>query len=257
MKAIVKTPEQIEGIRDACEWTQTILGELVCYTSQDISTKSIENQLVRLLNEYNNPPYNNKIESASLNYKGFPGYCCISINDEMCHSIPVESKIIKQGDLVKIDLALKVNGYYGDVCRCFVVGYTEDLLPYRLAEVAKHATKIACMSVRPGKKTGDIGYIIQTIVRSCGFEVIPNFTGHGVGLQFHEEFPIIYPFGEKNRGEILEPGMIFTIEPIITAGKTNWYVDKDNWTVKTKDGSLTAQHEETILVTETGYEILT
>lgn len=255
---MIKTKEQIEGIKNACEFVSVILGEVQCCSWDGVSTKHIEDEIIRRVDEYNNPPYSgNKIESACLGYKGFPGYCCISLNDELCHGIPSDSKIIKKGDIIKVDLALKVNGYYGDACRCWVVDYTEDLLPYRLAEIAKQATKIACMSVRPGKRTGDIGYLINTVVSSCGFNVVREFTGHGVGIQFHEPNPVIFPFGERNKGEILEEGSIFTIEPIITCGSPKWYIDKDGWTVKSSDGALTAQWEETCLVTSNGVDILT
>ena len=192
---------------------------------------------------------------APLNYRGFPKSICTSVNHVVCHGIPSEKKILKDGDIINIDVTLKKNGFHGDTSKTFLVGNTSKLAN-RLTEVCRESLYRGIQAVRPGGHVGDIGAVIQEHAERNRFSVVREYCGHGIGRVFHDE-PQILHYGRKGTGPELLPGMVFTIEPMINAGKPAVKLLPDNWTVVTKDHKLTAQWEHTVLVTDTGYEILT
>jgi methionyl aminopeptidase len=191
---------------------------------------------------------------APLHYRGFPKSVCVSVNEEICHGIPGD-RILKEGDIVNVDITPILNGYYADVSKTFFVGLPDpDAL--HLVRVARNSLSAGMGMVRPGNTLGDIGYAIQTYAEGEGCSVVREFVGHGVGFEFHEP-PQVPHYGQKGKGIALVPGMVFTIEPMINAGKKDLHILSDNWTAVTNDRSWSAQFEQTVLVTETGVESLT
>ncbi len=191
---------------------------------------------------------------APLNYRGYPKSVCISVNEVICHGIPGERRL-EDGDIVNIDVTSILNGYYADANKTFFVG-TPGEDAKKIVNVARNSLKKGLDVVRPGNTVGDIGWAIQRYAEGEGCSVVREFVGHGVGIDFHEA-PQIPHFGRKGEGILLIPGMVFTVEPMINLGKKELRVLGDNWTAVTKDGSLSAQFEQTILVTESGFESLT
>ncbi len=191
---------------------------------------------------------------APLNYRGFPKSICTSINQQICHGIPSDKKL-KNGDIVNIDITVIKDGYHGDTSKMFCVG---NVAPHarRLVEITREALFLGIEQVRPGATLGDIGHAIQKHAEKNRYSVVREFCGHGIGKNFHED-PHVMHFGNPGEGMMLESGMIFTIEPMLNIGKRHMKVLKDGWTAVTKDRSLSAQWEHTILVTDDGYEILT
>lgn len=192
---------------------------------------------------------------APLNYRGFPKSICTSVNHVVCHGIPSDDKVLKNGDIVNIDVTLLKDEYHGDTSKTFIVG-KGAVLADRLTRICQECLYLGIEAVKPGAHLGDIGYYIQKHAEANRFSVVREYCGHGIGKVFHDE-PQVLHYGRKNTGPILEPGMTFTIEPMINAGKAAVKLLPDQWTVVTKDHKLTAQWEHTILVTDTGYEILT
>ena len=192
---------------------------------------------------------------APLNYKGFPKSICTSVNHVVCHGIPSYDKVLKSGDIVNIDITLIKDGYHGDTSKTFMVG-KPSILANRLTLTSHECLYLGIQAVRPGANLGDIGYVIQKHAERNRFSVVREYCGHGIGTIFHDE-PQVLHYGKQGTGPELRPGMTFTIEPMINAGKAAVKLLPDQWTVVTKDHKLTAQWEHTILVTETGYEILT
>jgi methionyl aminopeptidase len=191
---------------------------------------------------------------APLNYRGYPKSVCISVNEVICHGIP-DSRILKEGDIVNIDVTPILNGYYADASKTFFVG-PPSADAKKIVSVARESLKAGRAMVRPGKKIGDIGWAIQTYAESHGCSVVREFVGHGVGFEFHEA-PQVPHYGTKGKGITLVPGMVFTIEPMINIGKRELHILDDGWTAVTDDGSLSAQFEQTYHVTEYGFEVLT
>lgn len=191
---------------------------------------------------------------APLNYRGFPKSVCVSVNEEICHGIPGD-RVLKDGDIVNVDITPQLNGYYADANKTFFVG-TPGPDARKIVQVARQSLKAGLSMVRPDKRIGDIGWAIQSVAEREGCSVVREFVGHGVGFEFHEA-PQIPHYGQRNRGLLLVPGMVFTIEPMINLGKRDLHILDDNWTAVTNDGSLSAQFEQTILVTEDGFESLT
>jgi len=191
---------------------------------------------------------------APLHYRGFPKSVCVSINEEICHGIP-GSRVIKEGDIVNVDVTPILDGYYADTSRTFFAGEPgEDAR--KIVNVARECLKAGMTMARPGNRIGDIGWAIQTHAESQGCSVVREFVGHGVGFDFHEP-PQVPHYGQKGKGIMLVPGMVFTIEPMINLGRKELHILADNWTAVTDDGSLSAQFEQTILITEEGMESLT
>lgn len=180
---------------------------------------------------------------------------CISLNDVICHGIPRADEILKEGDILNIDVTTIVDRYFGDSSRMYSVGKVSEQAEKIMLE-AKNSLEIGMSQVFPGNQFGNIGFHVAEYAEGKGYSVVREYTGHGVGVAFHEE-PYVYHKANKNTGPKMKPGMIFTIEPMINSGKFATKLDKDNWTVRTKDGSLSAQWEHTILVTEDGHEVLT
>ena len=192
---------------------------------------------------------------APLNYKGFPKSICTSINHVICHGVPSE-KVLKKGDIINIDVTVIVDGWHGDTSRMYYVGAVA-VKPKRLIQVTYDAMMLGIEKVKPGVHIGDIGHAIQTYVEKHNYSVVRDYTGHGIGRVFHDE-PTILHYGKTGTGSVLEEGMFFTIEPMINAGKCDTILSKfDNWTVTTRDKSLSAQFEHSIGVTKNGAEIFT
>ncbi len=191
---------------------------------------------------------------APLNYRGFPKSVCVSVNEVICHGIPGE-RILRDGDIVNVDVTTILNGYYADANKTYFAG-TPGPDAKKIVRVARESLKLSLAVVKPGNTIGDIGWAIQRYAEGEGCSVVEEFTGHGIGFDFHEP-PQVPHFGRKGEGVALVPGMVFTIEPMINLGKKNLRILDDNWTAVTRDGSLSAQFEQTVLVTNNGYESLT
>ena len=248
MSIIIKTPEQIEGIRRASKLAANILKKLGASLYIDMKTQEIDDLSMQLTKEVG-------AIAAPLNYHGFPKSVCVSVNEVVCHGIPGEY-ILKDGDIVNIDVTIIKDGYYGDTSSMFILGNISPEAK-KLIEVTKKSLEKGIAQVYPGNYLSNIGYAIQKYVEKQEYSVVRDYCGHGIGLEFHEE-PQVLHYGRKNRGVLLEPGMIFTIEPMVNVGGYECEVDKnDGWTVYTKDRSLSAQFEHTVLVTNKGHEILT
>ncbi|MDP4146763.1 MAG: methionyl aminopeptidase [Bacillota bacterium] len=245
---IIKNQEQIEGIRKSARINDSVLDLVTANIREGMSTEEI-NQLV-----YNHTVAQGAVP-APLNYEGFPKSVCTSINDEVCHGIPSKDIILKSGDIINVDVSTILNGYYSDASRMFIIGEAAQEAK-KLVDVTKECLIKGIEAIKPWGFLGDIGAAIQKHAESNGFSVVRDFGGHGVGLEFHED-PFVHHYGKPGEGMILAPGMIFTIEPMINAGSYGLYVDEDNgWTARTLDESLSAQWENTVLITEDGVEII-
>lgn len=247
-RSMIKTPEQIEGIRAAGKINNMILdlvAEKICIgmSTEDINTL-VHNKTIEL----GGIP-------APLDFEGFPKSCCTSINDAVCHGIPSKDEILKDGDIINVDCTTIYNGYYADASRMFCLGKCDEEALH-LVKTAKECLDIAVKNLKPFSRLRDIGYHIEKHAKSHGFSIVHEIGGHGVGVDFHED-PFIYHFGKKDTGMVLFPGMIFTIEPMVNSLGRHVYIDADNdWTIYTEDGGLSAQFEYTLLLTEDGVEIL-
>jgi methionyl aminopeptidase len=244
----IKTPQQIEKIRQAGNAAAEVLEMIEPYVKVGITTGELD----QICHDY--MVNKQKVIPAPLNYRGFPKSICTSINHVICHGIPGDKKL-KDGDIINIDVTVIKNGYYGDTSKMFLVG-KPSILARRLVKVAQECLYLGIKQVRPGAHLGNIGAAIQKHAESHHFSVVQEYCGHGIGLKFHEDLQVLH-YGEPGIGIILKPGMTFTIEPMINAGKRYIKILSDGWTVVTKDHSLSAQWEHTILVTESGYEVLT
>lgn len=246
---IIKTPEQIEGIKASSKINIAVLDYVAEHIHAGMSTEEIDQLVYNKTKELGGIP-------APLNYEGFPKSVCTSINDVVCHGIPSEDVILQEGDIINVDVSTIYNGYFSDSSRMFCIG--------EVSEEAKHVVNVAkdCITeglkqVKPWGFLGDMGQAVNDYCKAHGCSVVVEIGGHGIGLEFHEEPYVSYV---SNRGEemLMVPGMVFTIEPMVNAGEADVVMmEGDDWTVYTADGSLSAQWEITVLVTETGYEILT
>ena len=258
MTIIIKNAAAIEGMRTAGRLGSEVLDMLTPFVKPGITTGEID----RLAHDYMVNVQGGI--PATLNYQpnGYPPYpasLCTSINEEVCHGIP-NSRVLKNGDIVNIDVTVIKDGWHGDNSRMFVIG-EGSIAAKRLCSVTFEAMWRGIVKVKPGSRFGDIGHAIQTFAENQGYTVVREFCGHGVGAKFHED-PQVLHYGRPGTLELMEPGMIFTIEPMINAGKRDIKEDRkagkyDGWTIVTKDRSLSAQWEHSVLVTETGYEVLT
>lgn len=247
----IKTPTQIEGIKKSCQLATKTLDYLSAFAKPGISTQKINDLAHQFI-------IDNKATPAPLNYNGFPGSICTSVNNVVCHGIPTKNQILKEGDIVNFDITTVLNGFYGDTSATFAVGKISPLAK-KLIKVTKEALNLSIKSLKPGKLLNDcVGKIIQPYVEKNGFSVVKELGGHGVGLKFHED-PFVYNFDTNKDKIILKPGMTFTIEPMINASSNpRITVDsKDAWTVRTHNNSISCQFEHTVLITKTGYQILT
>lgn len=248
-KIIIKTPEQIEGIRKSSKLAGQTLEYIAQFVKEGVSTEFLNAKIDEYVREHGAIP-------ATLGYGGYPKSCCISLNEVVCHGIPSENTVLKNGDILNIDVTTILNGYYGDTSKMFTVGEVSPVA-LDLIEVTRHGLQLGIQQVKPGNVFGNIGHAISKYVKAQGYSVVYEYCGHGVGIDFHEE-PQIDHTSRRNTGSVMQAGMIFTIEPMINEGRPGTIVDKnDKWTARTVDNKLSAQFEHTILVTSTGYEVLT
>ncbi len=249
----IKNPQEIEKMRVAGKLASEVLDFITPFVKSGITTDEIDKLCHDyMVNVQNTIP-------APLNYAPdghtpYPKSICTSINHQICHGVP-GPKSLKEGDIVNIDVTVIKDGFHGDTSRMFHVGET-SIQAKRLCKLTYEAMWLGIQIVRPGAKLGDIGFVIQDFAEKNGFSVVREFCGHGIGKRFHEE-PQVLHYGKPGTGLTLEAGMIFTIEPMINAGKRDIKQMPDGWTIVTKDRSLSAQWEHTILVTHNGYEVLT
>ena len=248
-RKIIKNAEQIEGIRESAKINTAVLDHVAANIRVGMSTDDINTLVYDFTVAHGAIP-------APLNYEGFPKSVCTSINEEVCHGIPSKDIILQDGDIINVDVSTIYNGYFSDASRMFMIGNVSEA-KQRLVQVTKECLEKGIGVARPWGFLGDIGAVIQAHAEKNGYTVVREFCGHGVGLKFHE-IPEVEHVGRQGTGMLLVPGMIFTIEPMINMGKADIFIDEENdWTVITEDEQPSAQWENTILITETGIEILT
>ena len=248
MAITIKTPEEVEKMRAAGRLACEVLDMIEPHIKEGVTTEEL-NEICHdyIVNERQAIP-------APLNYRGFPKSICTSVNHVVCHGIPGKKKL-KRGDVLNLDVTVIKDGFHGDTSRMFSVG-EPSVIGRRVSQISYECMRLGIEMVRPGVRLGDIGHAIQKHAEGQRCSVVREYCGHGIGRQFHEE-PQVLHYGKPNTGTELKPGMTFTIEPMINAGKRYTKLLPDGWTVVTKDHSVSAQWEHTILVTETGYEVLT
>ena len=251
----IKNEEQIEGIRKSSQLTKKLLDMVEDRISEGVTTNEINHWV-------HSETLANGAIPAPLNYghgtgrrrMPFPKSICTSPNNVICHGIP-NNQVLNNGDIINVDITSILDGYYGDASRMFIIGDVPEETK-KLVEVTRECLKLGIEQVLPSKRLGDIGHVIQNHAEKNGFSVVRDFAGHGVGIEFHEA-PQILHYGQPGRGEMLRENMVFTIEPMINMGSYECRILGDGWTAVTADGSLSAQWEHTLLVTNTGAEILT
>ena len=255
MKAIIpshkmiKSPKDIEGIKKASDINNRMLDMIESRIKAGVSTLDIDNWCVEFLKE-------NNATSADFNYEGYPKSICTSVNDVVCHGIPNEKTILKDGDIINVDATTEYMGYYADASRMFMIGEV-SLNAKRLVEETKECLNVGMAQIKPFySQVHDIGIAIERYARSKGYSVVMEYCGHGVGYKMHED-PYVLHYASYEASVLLVPGMVITIEPMINEGSRHIrFKQGDDWSSYTKDGKLSAQWEHTILITEDGYEIL-
>ena len=248
VRSLLKTPKDIDGIKYSAEVNIGVLDYVGERIGPGVSTAQIDKWVFDYTVAHDAIP-------APLNYEGFPKSVCTSINDVVCHGIPSEDEVLKDGDIVNVDCSTIRNGYFSDSSRMFMIG---DVSSERrkLVEVTKESVQRGLAAVKPWGYLGDMAHAVQSCVEENGFSVVREFGGHGIGKEFHED-PFVGFVGEPGEGVVLAPGMCFTIEPMVNAGGYEIDMsDPNGWTVRTKDGSDSAQWEVQLVVTDTGYELL-
>jgi len=245
-RVLIKNEEQITGIRQACQLSKDILDMVGNRIKIGITTEEINNWVHEYTIQHGAIP-------APLNYEGFPRSVCTSLNNVVCHGIP-DDTVLRDGDIINVDVTSILNGYYGDVSRMFMIGEPSQEAR-KLVRVARECMYLGIKQVKPFNRIGDIAFAIEQYANNHGYSVVQEYGGHGVGLDFHEE-PFVQHYGERDCGMVLVPNMVFTIEPMINIGGYKCTRLADGWTTVTRDGSLSAQWEHTVRVTETGVEIL-
>jgi len=248
MPVTIKTPEEAEKMRVAGRLAAEVLRMIEPHVQPGVTTGELDRLCHdHIVNVQQAIP-------APLNYRGFPRSICTSVNHQVCHGIPGEKKL-KRGDIVNIDVTVIKDGFHGDTSRMFFVG-EPPIQARRLVRIAYECMVRGIEQVRPGARLGDIGHVIQSHAEAEGCSVVREYCGHGIGREFHED-PQVLHYGRPGTGMELRPGITFTIEPMINAGRKEVRLLPDNWTVVTRDHSLSAQWEHTVLVTDTGVEVLT
>lgn len=246
---LIKTPEQIEGIRRAGRLNTALLDLVAEKICEGMTTEEIDRIVYDFTTAHGGIP-------APLNYEGFPKSVCVSKNDVVCHGIPSEDEVLEEGDIVNVDVTTILDGFFADASRMFIIGKTSAERE-RLVQVAKECLDIGAEVCKPYTFVGDMGNAIAKHAHKNGFTIVRDLCGHGVGNAFHED-PDIEHYGKKGSGMLLVPGMVFTIEPMVNAGDWEVVVDEeDGWTVYTEDYSDSAQWEHTFLMTEEGLEVIT
>ena len=256
MSIVIKTPEEIEKMRVACRLAAEVLDYIEPFVVPGVTTGELD----RLCHDYMVNVQGTipaPLDYAPPGYKPYPKSICTSVNHQVCHGVPGE-KALKKGDIVNLDITVIKEGFHGDTSRMFLLGGDSacSIVARRLTRITYECMWLGIATVKPGGRLGDIGAAIQKHAEGNGFSVVREFCGHGIGRKFHEE-PQVLHYGKAGTGPTLEPGMIFTIEPMINAGRRDIRMLGDGWTVVTKDHALSAQWEHTVLVTEVGYEVLT
>jgi methionyl aminopeptidase len=249
MSVNLKTPEEIELMRIAGRLAAEVLDMIGPFVKPGVTTEELD----RICNEH--IVNVQKTIPANVGYHGFPKTVCASVNNVICHGIPSETKVLKDGDIVNIDVTVIKDGWHGDTSRMYYVG-TPSVMAKRLCEVTYEAMWRGIAAVKPGATLGDVGHAIQEYAESERFSVVREYCGHGIGKVYHDE-PQVLHYGKPGAGLVLKPGMTFTIEPMINEGTRYTKVLPDGWTVVTKDRKLSAQWEHMVAVTETGVEVLT
>ncbi|WP_041523109.1 type I methionyl aminopeptidase [Gilvimarinus agarilyticus] len=249
MSVSIKTPEDIEKMRVAGRMAAEVLEMIEQYVVPGVTTAELD----KLCHDHIVDVQ--KAIPACLDYRGFPKSVCTSVNHVICHGIPSEKKVLKNGDIINIDVTVIYDGYHGDTSKMYFVG---EVAPHakRLVEITQECLYKGIELVKPGCRLGDIGAVIQKHAESNYYSVVREYCGHGIGTVFHEE-PQVLHYGRPGTGMELKEGMTFTIEPMINAGKAQTKLKRDGWTVETKDGRLSAQWEHTLAVTADGVEVLT
>lgn len=247
-RSLLKTPRQIAGIRRSAALNTAVLDHVASHIREGMSTEEIDRLVYNFTTKHGGIP-------APLNYDGFPKSVCTSLNNVICHGIPSEYDILREGDILNVDVSTCLNGYYSDASRMFAIG---DISPRaaRLVRVTRECVELGLRAAKPWGHLGDIAYAINSHAKRHGYSVVEEIGGHGIGLDFHEE-PFVCYVAPKGSEMVLVPGMMFTIEPMVNEGSPDYYVDEDNeWTVYTVDGGLSAQVEYMVLVTETGVVVV-
>ena len=249
MPVTVKTPEQIEKMRVAGRLAAEVLDMLVPHVKPGVSTEDIDRLAYRHIVDVQGAI------PANVGYKGFPKTVCTSVNHVICHGIPSPGKVLKDGDIVNIDVTVIKDGWHGDTSRMYFVG-TPSVMAKRLVDVTREAMFRGIRTVKPGATLGDVGFAIQQYAEGERFSVVREYCGHGIGKVYHDD-PQVLHYGRPGEGVVLKEGMTFTIEPMINEGTRHTKLLPDGWTVVTKDRKLSAQWEHTVAVTRDGVEILT
>jgi methionyl aminopeptidase len=246
----VHGPEGIAAMRAAGGLAARILDEVAGFVRPGVTTAGIDHLVAKLTRQAG-------AESAPLGYgrPPFPGHCCTSVNDVVCHGIPDERQALEDGDIVNVDVTPLLGGYHGDTSRTFLIGDVSEKARRLVADTWR-AMWLGIRAIRPGGRIGDVGYAIQSFAEAQGYAVVREFTGHGIGRAFHGP-PAVLHYGSPGTGDVILPGMTFTVEPMINLGHWKTQVLDDGWTAVTLDGTLSAQWEHTCLVTEDGVEVLT
>ena len=249
---LIKTPEQIEGIRKSGVVNTGCLDAVAEAIHVGMNTQEIDDICMQYCKDHNAVP-------ACLNYEGYPKSVCTSINEVVCHGIPKTEVVLQEGDIINVDMTTIVDGYYADASRMFIVGGKTTPEKERLVRVARECLDLGAEAAKPYSYVGDIGHAVQKHAEKNGYGVVRDLCGHGVGLDFHEQ-PDVVHYGHKGTGMLLVPGMVFTIEPMINMGTWKVFIDADDpygWEVITADELPSAQWEHTFVMTEHGVEILT
>nr|WP_315250953.1 type I methionyl aminopeptidase [uncultured Duganella sp.] len=246
---LIKTPEQMVQARVAAQLAADVLTMIAPHVKPGVTTAYLD----QLCNDY--IVNVQQAIPANVGYGGFPATVCSSVNHVVCHGIPSATQVLKNGDIINIDVAVIKDGWHGDTSRMYYVG--EPSKPTRkLVETTYAAMWAGIRAVKPKATLGDVGFAIQTVAEKAGYSVVLDYCGHGIGQVYHED-PQVTHYGRPGQGMVLKPGMLFTIEPMINAGKAATKELSDGWTVETRDKSLSAQWEHMVHVTETGFEVLT
>ncbi len=247
-RGLLKTEKDIEGIKKSAVINMAVLDEVGDKIKAGMSTQEIDDIVMDVTTKMGGIP-------ADLGYEGFPKSVCTSVNDVVCHGIPTKDEILKDGDIINVDCSTILDGYFSDSSRMFCIG---DVSPEkkRLVDVTKECVEVGLKNVIPWTQIGDMGHAVHEHAKKNGYTVVREIGGHGCGNEFHEE-PWVSYVSRPKTGMLMVPGMVFTIEPMVNAGKQEIYIDEENdWTVRTVDGSMSAQWEVEVLVTEDGYELL-
>ncbi|AUH51183.1 type I methionyl aminopeptidase [Chromobacterium sp. ATCC 53434] len=248
-KVVIKSPAEVAKAREAGKLVAELLAMIGEHVKPGVSTEELDARCHEYIVKVQ------RAKAANVGYYGYPKAICSSVNQVVCHGIPSQTQVLRDGDIVNIDVAVIKDGWHGDSSRMFYAG-TPSPEARRLVETCYDATRAGILAVRPGATLGDVGHAIQNVTEAAGFSVVREYCGHGIGRVYHEE-PEVLHYGRRGAGLKLKPGMVFTIEPMINAGKAGTRQLGDGWTVVTQDGSWSAQWEHMVAVTDDGFEVLT